>query len=196
MQSQQLVIASGNLGKVAEFRAYLAPLGWEILPKPEAIDVEETGATFLANAYLKAEQIAKATGNWALADDSGLEVIALDGAPGIYSARYGNSDQERIDRLLRELADKEDRSAQFVCAIAVADPTGAIATEAVGICKGEITSEPRGDQGFGYDPVFYVPEQHRTFAEMSKSEKGKISHRAIALAILIPKLKQLWQQDH
>ncbi|AFY70723.1 Nucleoside-triphosphatase rdgB [Thalassoporum mexicanum PCC 7367] len=196
MQSQQLVIASGNRGKVAEFRAYLAPLGWEILPKPEAIDVAETGETFIANAYLKAKQIAKATGTWALADDSGLEVNALGGAPGIYSARYGNSDQARIDRLLQELEGKADRSAQFVCAIAVADPSGKVVSEAIGICKGEIITEQRGDHGFGYDPVFYVPEQQRTFAEMTKPEKGKISHRAIALEILIPQLKQIWQQDH
>jgi XTP/dITP diphosphohydrolase len=188
---KKLVIASGNMGKVAEFREYLADLGFELLPKPDELEVEETGETFIANAHLKASQVAIATGEWALADDSGLEVSALGGVPGVLSARYGNSDRDRIDRILRELGENSDRAAQFVCAIAVATPDGKIIAEAIGACKGEILHAPQGSNGFGYDPIFFVPEQGKSFAEMSAQVKGEISHRAIALNILRPKLKDL-----
>jgi len=185
---RRIVIASGNHGKVAEFEEYFrvhclnAEL--QILPKPSAIEVEETGTTFLENAKLKAVQTAIATKEWALADDSGLEVMALGGAPGVKSARYADTDQARIARVLRELGDSSDRSARFVCAIAIANPQGQVIYEAVGICDGQITTQPRGNQGFGYDPIFFVPEYGLTFAEMSSELKNKISHRAKALAIL------------
>ncbi|MEE3718251.1 RdgB/HAM1 family non-canonical purine NTP pyrophosphatase [Tumidithrix elongata RA019] len=188
---KKLVIASGNHGKVAEFREYLADLGFELLPKPDELDVEETGETFLANAHLKASQVAIATGEWALADDSGLEVMALGGAPGVFSARYGSSDRDRINRILQELDDNPNREAQFVCAIAVATPDGNIIAEAIGVCKGEILHVPQGDNGFGYDPIFFVPEQGKSFGEMPSYIKAQISHRAIALNILRPKLKDL-----
>jgi len=186
----KLIIASGNRGKVEEFELYLQGLGLEIFPKPNHIDIEETGHTFIENARLKASQTALATGHWALADDSGLAVDALHGAPGVYSARYGNTDRERIDRLLSELGNRPS-GAQFVCAIALADPQGTIVAEAVGICQGEIIHTPRGDQGFGYDPIFYVPSEGVTFGEMSPALKGKISHRAHALAQLLPQLQHL-----
>ncbi len=184
----RIIIASGNQGKVEEFkeyfRLYFADAGVEVLPKPAEIEVAETGTTFLENARLKARHTAIATGEWALADDSGLEVMALGGAPGVKSARYADTDEARIARVLRELGDSEDRCARFVCAIAIANPQGEIIYEAVGTCEGEITHAPRGDQGFGYDPIFLVPEYGQTFAEMPSELKNKISHRAQALAIL------------
>ncbi|WP_414530559.1 RdgB/HAM1 family non-canonical purine NTP pyrophosphatase [Nodularia chucula] len=186
-----LVVATGNPGKLRELQAYLADSGWELTLKPETLDVEETGETFAANACLKASQIAQATGQWAIADDSGLQVDALNGAPGVYSARYGTSDSDRISRLLRELGNSENRQAQFVCAVAIARPDGKIALESEGICRGEILYAPRGASGFGYDPIFYVSEQQQTFAEMSRELKGSISHRGQALKTLVPQLTTL-----
>ncbi|NUN64785.1 RdgB/HAM1 family non-canonical purine NTP pyrophosphatase [Pseudanabaena biceps] len=191
MRFQKLVIASGNAGKVAEFRAYLADLGIELLPKPDNIDVEETGLTFIANAHLKASQVAISTQEWAIADDSGLEVMALNGAPGVLSARYADTDQARIDRVLQELSGVSDREAQFVCAIAISDPTGKIFADAIGTCKGAIAMSPRGEGGFGYDPIFFVPNLQQTFGEIEPEVKAKISHRANALNLLRSKLQNL-----
>ena len=195
-QLKKLVIASGNAGKIKEFRNYLANLGVTLILKPDSIDVEETGATFIENAHLKASQVAIATGEWAIADDSGLEVMALNGAPGVLSARYANTDSDRINRVLQELAAYEldhqpNREAQFVCAIAIASPDGAIAADAIGICKGAIADNSRGNGGFGYDPIFLVTELNKTFGEISPEVKGKISHRAEALTLLRSKLKSL-----
>lgn len=201
-----LIIASGNPGKVAEFQMYLnnshnsslksqdnfnQPLNLELKLKPADLEVEETATTFLANAHLKASQVAIATQEWTIADDSGLEVMALNGAPGIFSARYASTDAERIKRLLSELKNETNRQAQFVCAIAIACPKGEIKAEALGICKGEIIDCPRGEYGFGYDPVFYVPEYKLTFAEMLPELKSQISHRAEAMKILRPQLLDL-----
>ena len=187
--SKLLVVATGNPGKLREMQAYLTDLGWELSLKPDDLEVEETGETFAANACLKASQVAKATGNWAIADDSGLQVAALDNAPGVYSARYGKTDQERISRLLQELGEQPNRQAQFVCVVAIARPDGAIALQAEGICRGEILSAPRGNGGFGYDPIFYVPEQRMTFAQMPPELKRQISHRGRAFQTLLPRLK-------
>jgi len=186
-----LVVATGNPGKLTEMQAYLADLGWELTLKPDDLEIEETGETFAANACLKASQVAKVTGNWAIADDSGLQVDALGGAPGVYSARYGKTDQERISRLLEALGDEQHRQAQFACAVAIARPDGAIALQAEGICRGEILYAPRGTRGFGYDPIFYVPAQQMTFAEMPAELKREISHRGQAFKALIPQLKIL-----
>ncbi|MDB9375450.1 RdgB/HAM1 family non-canonical purine NTP pyrophosphatase [Nodularia sphaerocarpa] len=186
-----LVVATGNPGKLREMQAYLAHSGWELTLKPAELEIEETGETFAANACLKASQIAQATGQWAIADDSGLAVDALNGAPGVYSARYGNSDSDRIARLLRELGNTDNRQAQFVCAVAIARPDGTIALESEGLCRGEILHAPCGEGGFGYDPIFYVPEKQLTFAQMSRELKGSISHRGKALKALIPQLETL-----
>jgi XTP/dITP diphosphohydrolase len=180
---KELVVSTGNTGKLQELQAYLVDSGWVLSLKPAELDIEETGETFGANAALKARETALVTGKWSIADDSGLEVAALNGAPGIFSARYGDSDGARIDRLLRELAGAANRAARFVCAIAIARPDGTIAGEAEGICGGEILWEPVGTGGFGYDPVFYVPEVGLSFAEMDKETKRGISHRGKALAI-------------
>ena len=196
-----LVIASGNAGKVREFAALLAGLGLEIRPQPEGLEVEETGLTFVENARLKAIAVARASGCWALADDSGLAVDALDGAPGVHSARYAASDPERIARLLNELADANrqraaaglaaQHSARFTAALALADPSGNLRLEVEGHCPGEILETPRGSGGFGYDPVFLVPETGLSFAEMDKATKARIGHRGRAFALLEPGLRAL-----
>jgi XTP/dITP diphosphohydrolase len=186
-----VVVATGNPGKLKEMQAHLGELNWDLELKPAHIDVDETGTTFLANAQIKAAEVAKATGKWAIADDSGLEVDALGGAPGIYSARYADTDQARIDRLLSELKGKGDRGAQFVCAIAIARPDSTIALETQGICRGEILTAPRGQGGFGYDPIFYVPETGQSFAEMAPAQKEAVSHRGIAFQQIMPQLAKL-----
>ena len=188
---KKLVVATGNPGKLGEIQEYLVDLPWQLELKPAKIDVEETGTTFIANARIKAAEVAKALDKWAIADDSGLAVDVLDGAPGLYSARYGKTDEDRINRLLRELGDTDNRQAKFICAIAIADPEGKIVLETEGVCFGEILNSPRGDGGFGYDPIFYVPSQQQTFAEMSPKTKAKISHRGVAFAQLMPQLKKL-----
>jgi XTP/dITP diphosphohydrolase len=193
----RLVIASSNAGKVREFRQLLAPLNLAIEAQPEGLDVEETGVTFAENARLKASAVAQATGEWALADDSGLSVDGLGGAPGVHSARYADSDSARIARLLRELALAEtstghpNRQAHFAAALALADPSGRIQLEVEGRCQGVILEAPRGAGGFGYDPVFLVPDVGLTFAEMDGPLKGQIGHRGRAFAQLAPALVQL-----
>lgn len=186
-----LVVATGNPGKLQEMQEYLQGLFWELCLKPPELDIDETGLTFLENAELKASQVAKALGQWAIADDSGLAVDALDGAPGLYSARYGTSDQNRIDRLLRELGDNPQRSAKFICAVAIARPDGTIAAAVEGICPGEILQQMRGEGGFGYDPIFYVPEYQQTFAEMTPELKNQISHRGKAFEQMLPLMESL-----
>ncbi|MBV9388187.1 MAG: RdgB/HAM1 family non-canonical purine NTP pyrophosphatase [Chroococcidiopsidaceae cyanobacterium CP_BM_ER_R8_30] len=186
-----LVVATGNPGKLREMQSYLADLSWELILKPAELDIEETGDSFAANACLKASHVARATGKWAIADDSGLQVDALNGAPGIYSARYGKTDAERMARVLRELGDESNRYAQFVCVVAVARPNGEIALQSEGICHGEILYAARGAGGFGYDPIFYVPSQRLTFAEMLPHLKHSISHRGQAFGSLLPQLKEI-----
>ena len=195
-----LVIASGNAGKVREFAQLLEGLGLDTQPQPEGIEVEETGDTFAANARLKAEAVAQATGQWALADDSGLSVDALGGVPGVHSARYAATDAARIERLLQELhdagaLDPEARSARFTAALALADPSGRVVLEVEGHCPGQILMACRGDGGFGYDPVFYVPEVQLSFAEMPKALKAEVGHRGRAFAALKPQLQALLAQD-
>ena len=184
----KLVVATGNPGKLKEMQTYLADLGWELSLKPAGLEVEETGATFGENACLKASQVAQATASWAIADDSGLEVAALGGAPGVFSARYGETDTARIDRLLTELQDESNRAAQFVCAVAIAQPDGAIVLQAEGTCPGAILHAPQGEGGFGYDPVFFVAAEQRTFAEMTPDQKRAVSHRGRAFQALLPQL--------
>ena len=186
----ELLVATRNEGKVAELRPLLAralPVKLRSLAEfPEIGEVEETGVTFAENASLKARAYAEQSQLWTLSDDSGLEVDALNGAPGVYSARYGGPDltfAERIKMLLDEMARSggADRRARFVCAIAIADPGGEIVHLSTGICEGWIADAPRGTNGFGYDPVF-VPEGYdQTFGELSTKIKERISHRARAL---------------
>ncbi|NJK29118.1 MAG: RdgB/HAM1 family non-canonical purine NTP pyrophosphatase [Acaryochloris sp. RU_4_1] len=194
-----LVVATQNPGKLAEMQHHLSEFSWELQFMPAGLEIEETGQTFAENAALKACQVAEHTGQWAIADDSGLEVMALKGAPGIYSARYGKTDADRIQRLLTALGDVgndlrsvgDHRSAQFVCAIALARPDGRLACQAQGVCLGEILMTPQGEGGFGYDPIFYVPSMQRTFAELSRETKQRISHRGEAFKALRPQLLNL-----
>jgi len=191
-----LVIASGNAGKVREFGQLLEGLGLNTQPQPEGIEVEETGDTFAANARLKAEAVAKATGQWALADDSGLSVDALGGAPGVHSARYAATDAARIERLLQELNaagahDPSSRSATFTAALALANPSGQVVLEVEAHCHGEILTERCGDGGFGYDPVFYVGEAGLTFGEMPKELKAELGHRGKAVQLLKARIGKL-----
>jgi XTP/dITP diphosphohydrolase len=197
----ELVIASGNPGKIREFGNLLASLPLIVRGQDSGLEVEETGSTFAENARIKATAVARAMGVWALADDSGLCVSALGGAPGVHSARYAASDAERIARLLRELAaesqarrsrgEAEDRSARFTAALAVADPDGVVRLEVEGHCPGLILETPRGRGGFGYDPVFLVPEVGLTFAEMDRAQKGRLGHRGRAFTQLEPRLRAL-----
>ena len=195
MNTQTLVIASGNQGKVREFEGLLSGLPLTVKAQPEGLDVEETGLTFSANARIKALTVAAKTGEWALADDSGLSVDALDGAPGVHSARYAPSDPERIARLLQALKPGDNRNARFCAALCVAAPDGTVLLEVEGDCKGRITRSPRGDQGFGYDPIFEVEDTQKTFAEMSLQEKKSHGHRGRAFALLEPRLRQLLSQQ-
>ncbi len=195
METQTLVIASGNSGKLREFEGLLSGLPLTVKAQPEGLDVEETGSTFTANARIKALAVAAETGEWALADDSGLSVDALDGAPGVHSARYAPSDAERIARLLQALESEDNRTARFCAALCVAAPDGRLLLEVEGQCKGWITRSPRGDQGFGYDPIFEVEGTQRTFAEMSLKEKKALGHRGRAFTLLEPRLRQLLFQQ-
>jgi XTP/dITP diphosphohydrolase len=198
----RLVIASGNAGKVREFSRLLVSLDLDISPMPQDLEVEETGATFAENACLKAVAVAQATGCWALADDSGLEVAALGGAPGVQSARYAATDGARIERLLKDLARAEqdalkdqregDRRARFVAALALADPRGQVVVEVEGVCEGTILTAPLGEGGFGYDPVFWVEEAGQSFAQMDPALKARFSHRGRAFQALKPRLQDLW----
>ncbi|UAJ74229.1 RdgB/HAM1 family non-canonical purine NTP pyrophosphatase [Synechocystis sp. PCC 7339] len=186
-----LIVATGNPGKLAEMQAYLDRLDCQLALKPPEIEVKETGSTFYENACLKASQVAKALNQWAIADDSGLAVDALEGAPGLYSARYGNTDGERIAKLLQAMEGVTQRQAQFICVVAIAAPNGSIQLSSEGICPGEITHSPRGDHGFGYDPIFWLPGHKKTFAEMTKAEKRQVSHRGQAFDKLIHRWSEL-----
>ena len=183
----KLVLASKNKHKLVEMQTILDQLGLEVVLESEVgvdVDVDETGTTFEENAALKAKAVMEASGMAAIADDSGLEVDALNGAPGVYSARYGGkeSDAARTAFLLENMVDvpEEKRTARFVSAIACALPDGRMVT-ARGTCEGVILFRTRGDNGFGYDPVFYVPEIGMTFAEADGERKNAISHRGNAL---------------
>ena len=183
----KLVIATRNAHKLEEIRAIFDFQGLEVLSAfdfPDIPDVVEDGDTLEANAVKKAVEIAAATGCWSMADDSGLEVAALGGAPGIYSARYAGehcSYSDNNQKLLRELAGKSDRSAQFRTVVALSDPGGDVRT-LEGSCPGTIIEELRGTRGFGYDPLFIPAGYEQTFAELSPEIKNRISHRACALA--------------
>ena len=185
----RLLLGTRNPGKVKEIATILEGLGWTFSSLQEFEDfgpAAEDGVTYAENAIAKARFYAAATGLLALADDSGLEVAALGGAPGVYSARYageGASDADRRQLLLSELAkvDSKDRRARFVASVAITDPNGVVLNVSEGICEGTITFEPRGNSGFGYDPLFVPDGYDQTFAELPDEVKNRISHRARAL---------------
>lgn len=179
-----IVIASSNKGKISDFKVIFSE--YNVIGINELIedfDVEETGVTFEENARLKSEAAAKALNKTVIADDSGLEVDALEGAPGVYSARYAGEakdDQANIEKLLQELEDKKDRSARFVCVISMTTVDGKTETFR-GTVNGEITLARIGENGFGYDPIFYVPDKNKTMAQLTAEEKSEISHRRKAI---------------
>ena len=187
MAVAKLLLATNNPGKAAEYRALLEGCGWELVTPRDLglhLEVEEAGGDYAENARIKAEAFAKASGLLALADDSGIEVDALGGAPGPLSARFGGddiSDEQRVALLLERLAGvpPEKRSARFRCLIAVARPEGEVSLFE-GQCEGRIAEEPRGEGGFGYDPVFLLPERGLTLAELPPEEKNAVSHRGRA----------------
>lgn len=190
----KLVLASKNAHKLVEMRDILSQLGVEVVLESEVgvdVDVEETGATFEENAYLKAHAVMEASGLPAIADDSGLCVDALNGAPGVYSARYGGpglDDTGRYKLLLENMRGQLDRRCRFVSAICCCFPNGD-KVEARGECAGTLAYAPKGADGFGYDPVFFVPGLKKTFAELSPEEKNAISHRGNALKAFREKLE-------
>ena len=191
--SMKFVLASHNPGKLAEMQSILSGYGVEVVSPAEvgvSLEVEETGGTFGENAMLKAKAYCEASGLPAIADDSGLCVDALNGGPGVYSARYGGEDLDDRGRcmlLLSNLRGQTTRAAHFSCAIACAFPDGRTLT-AEGRCDGAIAFAPLGDGGFGYDPVFLVPEKGKTFGQLSPEEKSAVSHRGKALAAFAAEL--------
>ena len=188
----KVLAATGNKGKIREFSQILTPLGFEtISPKDIGLDIdpEETGETFAENAKIKAVAFMQASKMPVIADDSGLMVDFLDGAPGVYSARYADgSDADRCKKLLENMKGAENRTARFVSSVCMVFPDGKT-IEAERACEGVITRSPIGENGFGYDPVFYIPSMGKTIAEMSADEKNAISHRGKALRLLAEKLK-------
>lgn len=187
----KLIIASNNKHKIYEIKKMLGEKFEEILSISEAGITHETvedGSTFIENAYKKAREIAEISGCAALADDSGICAHALDGAPGIYSARFsGKGDEENNNLLIEKLRDKEDKTAHYTCAMALVYPDGT-SVFSEGYMYGRIIDTPRGDRGFGYDPIFVPTDEERTVAEMSDDEKNEISHRRHALDILLSKI--------
>ncbi len=194
----KVVLASDNAGKLREFRSLLDGSGVELLSKREAgcvLEVEEKGASFAENAFLKADAVCRATHLPALADDSGLCVDALDGAPGLYSARFtgshADSDESRCAFLLEKLREVPDRSARFVCALCCVFPDGSV-LRSEGECRGEILTERTGDNGFGYDPIFRPAGFDGSMAELTEEEKNLISHRGRALR----EFRKLWGKKY
>jgi XTP/dITP diphosphohydrolase len=194
-----LILGTGNRKKGQELSELLCTLPLELrtlADYPSAIVVDETGDSFTANAQLKAAEQARHLGEWVLGEDSGLAVDALGGAPGVYSARYSGSeatDGSNNRRLLEQPGDTPlgRRTAYYVCHLSLADPGGNIRAEAEARCHGRIRFEPAGSAGFGYDPLFEIPEYHRTFGELGGQVKAVLSHRSRAVALLTPKLQKL-----
>lgn len=189
----RVVIATGNQGKVREIREILGGQ-FDVVSMKELgidIDIEENGNTFAENAAIKAHAVFDLCGEITMADDSGLCVQALNGAPGVYSARYageGHDDEANNQKLLKEMEGVEDRSAYFACAICCVYPGGSFTVE--GQCPGIITQELRGNDGFGYDPLFYVPQFDKTFGQLDMAEKNTVSHRGRALALFAQEMRE------
>jgi XTP/dITP diphosphohydrolase len=195
----RLILGTRNRKKCDEMADLIKELPLEVVDLsayPDAPEVEETGSTFAENARLKAIGFARATRQWALTDDSGLVVPALNGRPGVYSARYAGKqgdDEANNQRLLAELGPLEDdqRDAYYVCVMALASPEGEVVATSEGRCHGTIVKERRGAGGFGYDPLFLIPEYHQTFAELSLRVKQALSHRARAMTSMRPWLRKI-----
>ncbi len=199
MSSRTVVLASRNKKKTKEVSEILAAVGFVVIPVtnfPDVPDVDEDGRTFAENAAKKASQVARQLKQWVIGEDSGLMVDALNGAPGIYSARYsgaGATDEKNNAKLMAELAGVPDekRGAGYICSVALSNPDGEIRIACEGTCRGRILHEANGEGGFGYDPYFLIPEYHLTFGQLSSVVKHRLSHRARAFATFIPLLSNL-----
>jgi len=182
---QKIVLATQNKNKLKEMQAIFNNFEIEIVSPPEGFDPVEDGKTFFDNSFIKAKAAAKIMNLPALADDSGLEIEALGGEPGVYSARWANTNDERIEKAINSLRGNINRNAQFVCEITLVDKDGNLLNSTKGVCKGQLLEERKGNQGFGYDPVFFISELGKTMAELSLDEKNRISHRSIALRAML-----------
>ena len=199
MKEENIVLATNNLDKVREINQLLHDSTYRIIPQSKfnVVEVEETGSTFIENALIKARNAAKYTNIPVIADDSGIEVVALDGRPGIFSARYagaGATDEDNLKKLIKDIEqiNEKNRYAKFICAmvyITNSDDQKPIIVE--GVWEGYVITKPRGTNGFGYDPIFYIPEYKCTSAELDNEEKNKLSHRGQALRKLIEKLNKV-----
>ena len=194
-----IILASRNHKKAREVSEILAPAGFMVIPVtdfPDVPEVEEDGLTFAANAARKASEVARQLNRWVIGEDSGLQVDALGGAPGIYSARYsgaGATDEKNNQKLIADLANvpHEKRGAGYLCSVALSDPNGDIRIACEGTCRGRILNEANGEGGFGYDPYFLIPEYHLTFGQLSSVVKHRLSHRARAFATFVPLLRKI-----
>ncbi|MBA62707.1 MAG: non-canonical purine NTP pyrophosphatase, RdgB/HAM1 family [Planctomycetaceae bacterium] len=199
MSKHVLVLGTHNQKKRRELEQLLAPLGLQLKTLADfdrAIEVEETGTTFAENAALKASEQARNLGLWVMGEDSGISVVALNNQPGVYSARYsdpGATDDRNNEKVLAELADTplEKRTAFYTCHMAVSDPNGEIRATAEDYCYGRMRFEPSGENGFGYDPLFEIPEYHKTFGELGPSIKRVLSHRSRAMRRIRAKIEDL-----
>ena len=196
----KFVLASHNRNKLREMQEILGTLGVEVVLQSELgldLEPEENGETFADNARIKAQAVMEASGLPAIADDSGLCVDALNGAPGVYSARYGGeglSDEQRYELVLRGVAGQFPRTCRFRCAICCCFPDGRVLT-AEGVCEGTVAFTPMGTEGFGYDPIFFLPEQKKTFAQLTAEEKNAISHRGKALRSFAEQLREYLEKE-
>ena len=189
---KKLYLASKNNGKIKEYKKLLSTVKCQLLLQPQSLEVEENGLTFRDNAIKKASEVSKRTNNFSIADDSGICIEALDGKPGIYSSRYAENDQKRIERVLKELHGVQNRSAFFIANICVCSPNGDVIIESEAKCFGNIILQPRGKGGFGYDPIFEEISTKLTFAEMDNDIKDTLSHRGKALKNIIPNLLEIF----
>lgn len=187
----KIVLASSNPHKVKEINEIKENCDIEFILPPEGFDPDERGKSFEENSLIKAQEAWKLSHTWSLADDSGLCIDALGGKPGIYSARYAETPQKRIERVLNELDGVKDRTAKFVCYMTLINPQGEVAYSCEGVCQGKIIDEPKGMNGFGYDPIFLPDGYTQTIAELSEDEKNRISHRSKALKKVIEFIKVL-----
>jgi XTP/dITP diphosphohydrolase len=192
IRMKNLYLASRNKGKIEEYKKFLAGVNCKLLLQPESLEVEEDGLTFRDNAIKKASEVSRKTNNFSIADDSGICIEALDGKPGIYSSRYAENDQKRIERVLRELDGVQNRSAFFIANICICSPNGEVLIESEAKCHGNIILNPRGKGGFGYDPIFEEISTRLTFAEMNNDIKDSCSHRGKALKKMIPDLIEIF----
>lgn len=187
----QIVLATSNPHKVKEINEMVSGYDIEFILPPEGFDPIETGSTFAQNALIKAQEAWKLAHNWVLADDSGLCIESLNGNPGIYSARYAETPQKRIDKVLNEMKEKKNREARFVCHMVLIAPDGKTELSCEGVCEGSIAYQQSGINGFGYDPIFLLKNDNRTMAELTDEEKNTVSHRANALNQVLSYIKNL-----